>query len=103
MIKTICDSVNHTRFLKEVHLPDWVRRDNKVTKGDRAEVDNAPGHPAHVHDFHSNVKVVFVPPNTTLIHPPVEWGIIATFKSRFLRRIFVNLIFVLPCIIDTII
>ena len=36
MIKNICDSVNHTRFPKEGHLPDWVRRDNKVTKGDRA-------------------------------------------------------------------
>jgi Flp pilus assembly protein TadB len=26
--------VNHTRFPKEDHLPDWARRDNKVTKGD---------------------------------------------------------------------
>ena len=32
----ICDSVNHTRFPKEDHLPDRERRDNKVTKGDRA-------------------------------------------------------------------
>ena len=37
MIKTICDSVKHTRFPKEDHLPDWARRDNKVTKGDRVE------------------------------------------------------------------
>jgi len=29
--------VNHTRFPKEDHLPDWARRDNKDTKGDRAE------------------------------------------------------------------
>jgi len=29
--------VNHTRFQKEDHLPDWARRDNKVTKGDRVE------------------------------------------------------------------
>ena len=53
-------------------------------------VDSAPGHPAHVHDFHSNVKVVFVSLNTTLIHPPVDWGIIiASFKSYYLRSIFV--------------
>jgi len=26
-----------TRFPKEDHLPDWARRDNKVTKGDRVE------------------------------------------------------------------
>jgi len=29
--------VNHTRFPNEDHLPDWARRDNKVTKGDRVE------------------------------------------------------------------
>jgi len=29
--------VNHTRFPKEDHLPNWERRDNKVTKDDRAE------------------------------------------------------------------
>jgi len=29
--------VNHTRFPKEDRLPDWARRDNKVTKGDRVE------------------------------------------------------------------
>jgi len=26
-----------TCFLKEDHLPDWARGDNKVTKGDRVE------------------------------------------------------------------
>ena len=34
----MCDSVNQTRFPKEDHLPDWARRNNIVTKGDR--VDN---------------------------------------------------------------
>jgi len=29
--------VNHTSFPKEDHLPDWARRNNKVTKGDRAK------------------------------------------------------------------
>jgi len=29
--------VNHTRFPKEDHLPDWARQDNNVTKGDRVE------------------------------------------------------------------
>ena len=29
--------MNHTRFPKEDHLPDWARWDNKVMKGDRAE------------------------------------------------------------------
>jgi hypothetical protein len=35
--KTVCDSVNHTRFLKEDHLPDWVCRDKHGNKGNRAE------------------------------------------------------------------
>ena len=29
--------MNHTRFRKVDHLPDWARRDNKVTKGDSVE------------------------------------------------------------------
>ena len=29
--------MNHTRFPEEDHLPDWARRDNKVTKGDRVD------------------------------------------------------------------
>ena len=34
IIKTICDLVNHTRFLKEDHLQDWAHWDNKLTKGE---------------------------------------------------------------------
>jgi len=30
--------MNHTRYPKEDHLPDWARRYNKVTKGDRADI-----------------------------------------------------------------
>jgi hypothetical protein len=29
--------MNHTRFPKEDHLPDWARRDNQVKKGDRVD------------------------------------------------------------------
>ena len=29
--------MNHTRFPKEDHLPDWARRDNHVKKGDRID------------------------------------------------------------------
>jgi len=40
--------VNHTRFAKEDHLPDWARRDNKVTKGDRAEYITYTAYLLHV-------------------------------------------------------
>ena len=33
----MCDLVNHTRFPKEDHLPDWARRDYQVKKGDRVQ------------------------------------------------------------------
>jgi len=29
--------MNHTRFPKEDHLPDWASRDNVVTKGESVE------------------------------------------------------------------
>jgi len=45
MIKIICDSVNHTRFPKEDQLPNCERRENKVTKGYRA--NGFTKHPAH--------------------------------------------------------
>jgi len=35
MNKPISDSVNHTHFPKEDHLPDCARRDNQVKKGER--------------------------------------------------------------------
>ena len=34
IIKTVCYSVNRTRFPKQDHLPDWVCRDKHDNKGD---------------------------------------------------------------------
>ena len=31
----MCDSMNHTRFPKEDHTPDWVCREKHGNKGDR--------------------------------------------------------------------
>ena len=36
----MCDSVNHTRFPKEDHLPDWVCRDEHGNKGDRVDLSS---------------------------------------------------------------
>ena len=36
----MCDSVNHTCFLKEDHIPAWVYRDKHGNKGDRVEKCN---------------------------------------------------------------
>jgi len=40
----MCDSVNHTHFPKEDHLPDWVCRDKLSNKGDRVDPDFKNNH-----------------------------------------------------------
>ncbi|XP_060771024.1 tigger transposable element-derived protein 1-like isoform X4 [Neoarius graeffei] len=51
-------------------------------------LDNAPGHPPHLADFHPDVKVVFLPPNTSPLIQPMDQGSIATFKANYLRTTF---------------
>lgn len=48
-------------------------------------IDNAPGHPVLEHP---NVKVIFLPPNTTALIQPLDQGIIATFKTYYIKRSF---------------
>uniref|UniRef100_K7F4W6 DDE-1 domain-containing protein n=1 Tax=Pelodiscus sinensis TaxID=13735 RepID=K7F4W6_PELSI len=50
-------------------------------------LDNAPGHPQYLNDLHSNVKVVFLPPNTTSILQPMDQGAIAAFKVTFAKAV----------------
>lgn len=54
-------------------------------------LDNAPGHPpTTLVDFDPRVKVVFLPPNTSLIQP-MDQGAIKTFKAYYTRRSFAHL------------
>ncbi|XP_037959089.1 tigger transposable element-derived protein 1-like [Teleopsis dalmanni] len=48
-------------------------------------VDNAPGHPCIEHP---NVKLVFLPPNTTCLIQPLDQGIIAAFKKQYVKSTF---------------
>ncbi|XP_042230534.1 tigger transposable element-derived protein 1-like [Homarus americanus] len=47
-------------------------------------IDNAPAHPPNIDDLHDNVKVIFLPPNTTALTKPMDQGVIAAFKAYYL-------------------
>ena len=48
-------------------------------------LDNAPEHPILEHP---NVQLCFLPPNTTSFIQPLDQGIIATFKTYYVKRSF---------------
>ncbi|XP_021923685.1 tigger transposable element-derived protein 1-like [Zootermopsis nevadensis] len=50
-------------------------------------LDNAPGHPYYIADFNDKIKIVLLPPNTSIVQP-MDRGITASFKAYYLRRIF---------------
>lgn len=49
-------------------------------------VDNASVHPQDL--SHPNVKVIFLPANTTSLIQPLDQGAISTFKSYYIRKAF---------------
>ncbi|XP_068210912.1 tigger transposable element-derived protein 1-like [Palaemon carinicauda] len=51
-------------------------------------LDNAPGHPQHIGDLYPDVKVVYLPQNTTSILQPMVQGAISAFKAYYLRTTF---------------
>ena len=71
---------------------EWVRElDVKFQKENRKIaliIDNCPAHPT-IADL-SNVKLIFLPPNTTSVSQPMDQGVIKCLKA-FYRRRLVNL------------
>ncbi|CAM5167762.1 unnamed protein product [Natator depressus] len=51
-------------------------------------IDNVPGHPAALQFAHTNVEIVFLPPNTTSILQPLDQGMIRCFKATYMRLTF---------------
>lgn len=51
-------------------------------------LDDAPGHPQHIGAMHPDVKVVYLPLNTTTLIQPMDQGAIAAFKAHYLRQTF---------------
>jgi hypothetical protein len=49
-------------------------------------LDNAPGRPQCIGDLFPEIKVVFLPPNTTSLLQLMDQTVIATFKRYYARR-----------------
>lgn len=55
-------------------------------------IGNVPAHPVNLGDLCDNVKVVFLPPNTTSLLQPMDYGAMKAFMSYYLRTTFIQLI-----------
>ena len=68
---------------------EWLTRFNaKMRAQDRRVIlllDNAPSHPTHFQL--SNVKLTFLPPNTTSVLQPLDQGIIQNIKMLYRRKL----------------
>ena len=84
--------MSHLYQLFRTLFEEWVRElDVKFQKESRKIAlifDNCPAHPT-IADL-SNVKLIFLPPNTTSVSQPMDQGVIKCLKA-FYRRRLVNL------------
>ncbi|XP_053556204.1 tigger transposable element-derived protein 1-like [Bombina bombina] len=63
-------------------------KDNNIPFKILLLVDNAPGHPRTLDELNPNIRVEFLPPNTTSLLQPMDQCVIAAFKLNYLKRTF---------------
>ncbi len=76
-------------------LDEWLSQVNRRLSSSYRYIvllmDNAGCHPHELKEKYSNIKIIFLPPNTTSHLQPIDLGIIQNFKV-FYRTLFLRFV-----------
>ena len=76
-------------WMDSILFEEWVREINKMFQAEERNVllivDNCPAHPTI--EGLSNLKLIFLPPNTTSVTQPMEQGVIRCLKAHYRKRL----------------
>lgn len=87
-------AANKKAWMTSATFVNWLNTFDRRMKREKRSIllllDNCPAHPHHVKL--SNIKLLFLPPNTTSVSQPLDQGIIQSFKSHYRRRMLQTVI-----------
>lgn len=92
--KPLAYYTNRRSWMTEIIFQDGVSKLNKKMISQNRNIlmfiDNVSGHNLHIRL--SNVKIIFLPPNTTSVLQPMDQGIIKCFKQYYRQKIASKLV-----------
>lgn len=84
---------NKKAWMTSIIFTEWLKKLNSMMRRENRKimlfVDNAT---SHVAPEMSNVKIEFLPPNTTSVLQPCDQGIIRAFKARYRKMLLQHII-----------